>query len=160
MKRTSSGILLALCIFAFAVAGCGGGSGDARLSQSAYKAKLTAILKQVGTAHDDLARGAGQSTQVSQVQAVLRRYATTEERIANEVSKLKPPANAETANAQLARGQHDEAAQIRVLVPVLVKYKTVREAFGYLQTVGHTKGGKEQVAAFAKLKKLGYTSDS
>lgn len=121
---------------------------------------MAAVLKQVGTAHDDLARGAAQATSIAQVQAVLRRYARTEQRIGDDVSKLKAPANAETANAQLARGQHDEAAQIQVLVPVLVKYKTVRDAFAYLQTVGHTKGGREQVAAFAKLKKLGYATSS
>jgi hypothetical protein len=159
MKRISCALLLGVCMLTFAVAGCGGGSSDARLSESAYKTKLAAILKQVGTAHDDLARGAGQSTSISQVQAVLRRYTRTEQRIGDEVSKLKPPANAEAANAQLGRGQRDEAAQIEALLPGLVKYKTVQEAFAYLQTVGHTKGGKEQVAAFAKLKKLGYTSN-
>ena len=157
MKRTSIGILLAFCVFAFAVAACGGSGSDAQLSQSAYKSKLAAILNQVGTAHSGLARGASQSTKISQVQAVLLHYARTEEQIGNELSKLKPPANAEAANAQLAQGLHDESAQIRVLVPGLAKYKTVRDAFAYLQTVGHTKGGREQVAAFAKLKKLGYT---
>jgi len=163
MKRTSSGILLAFCVFAFAVAGCGGSSSsnnDAQLSQSAYKTRLTAILNQVDTAHGQLARGAAQATSIAQVQAVLRGYATREQRIGDELSKLNPPANAEAANAQLAHGERDEAAEIRALLPRLAKYKTVQDAFGYLQTIGHTNGGKEQVAAFAQLKKLGYTSGS
>jgi hypothetical protein len=157
MKMRSSGLFAFCLLLAFAVAGCGGGGG--RLSQAAYKSKLAEISKQVDAAHGGLSRGAHQATTIAEVQAVLRRYAAAEQRISDEVSKLKPPANAEAANAELARGERDDSAEIQALLPKLAKFKTVREAFAYLQTVSH-KGGLEQDAALKKLKKLGYTSGS
>jgi hypothetical protein len=36
----------------------------------------------------------------------------------------------------------------------------VQQAFGFLQRLGHTKGGREEDAALAQLKKLGYTQGS
>jgi hypothetical protein len=36
----------------------------------------------------------------------------------------------------------------------------VQQAFGFLQTVGHTKGGQEGDEALRKLKQLGYTRGS
>lgn len=91
---------------------------------------------------------------------MLRRYGAAEDRIGNEVSKLKAPKNADAANAELARGEHDDAAEIHALLPKLAMFKTVQQAFGYLQKIGHTKGGQEQDEAIAKLKKLGYTTGS
>jgi hypothetical protein len=40
----------------------------------------------------------------------------------------------------------------------LSKFKTVQQAFGYLQKLGHTKGGQEQDEAISNLKKMGYTT--
>ena len=94
------------------------------------------------------------------MQAVLRRFAAAEDRLGDEVSKLKAPSDAEAANAELARGEHDDAAEIRALLPKLSRYKTVQQAFGFLQRLGHTKGGREEDAALAQLKKLGYTQGS
>lgn len=77
-----------------------------------------------------------------------------------EVSKLSAPADAEAADAELARGEHDDATEIRALLPKLAKFKSVQQAFGYLQRLGHTKGGQEEDEALAKLKSLGYTRGS
>ena len=46
------------------------------------------------------------------------------------------------------------------MLPQLSKFHSVQQAFGYLQRIGHTKGGREEDAAIAMLKKLGYTSGS
>lgn len=163
MKRVSTGLLLALCTLAFAVAGCGGsrgGNSDEQLSKAAYKAKLTEISKQVDSAHAALSRGARSATTVAGVQAALHRYAAAEQRIGDEVSELNVPANAKKANAELARGWHDDSAEIQALIPKLVKFKSLRETFSFLQSLGHTKGGDEQSAALQKLQQLGYTSTS
>ena len=148
---------LVLCALAVVVAGCGGGSGN---SKAAYRSDLAKISKEAGTAHQRIEQGAPQAATVAQVQALLRRFAADEDRIGNEVSKLKPPKDAAAANAELARGQHDDANEIRAILPKLAKYKSVQQAFGFLQTVGNTKGGREGDEAVAKLKKLGYTSGS
>lgn len=148
---------LALCVLAIGVAGCGGGSGD---SKAAYKSDLAKISKDAGKAHQSLEQGAPQATTVTQVQTLLQRFATDEDKVGDEVSKLKPPKDAAAANAELARGQHYDATEIRAVVPKLAKYKSVRQAFGYLQKLGHTKGGRETDQAIATLKRLGYTSGS
>lgn len=62
---------------------------------------------------------------------------------ANEVSKLKAPQNAEAA-----------------VLPKLARFKSVQQAFGYLQQLGSMKGGREQDQAISQLKKLGHTSGS
>jgi hypothetical protein len=163
MTRISGALLLALCVFAFAVAGCGGGSSGGstqQLSKAQYKAKLAAISKEVDSAHGDLSSGAKKAVTVSDVQAVLNRYAATEQRIGDEISNLNPPANATAANTQLAKGWHDDSAEIKAIVPKLAKLKSAAEAFAYLQSLPHTKGGAEQDAAIQKLQKLGYTSGS
>jgi hypothetical protein len=156
MKRVCG--FLAVCGLAAGIAGCGGGSG--RLSSSDYKAELAKISKQSDAAHAAVEQGAPKATTVAQVQTVLRRFAGSEDRIGDEVSKLKPPANAAAANAELARGEHDDASEIRAVLPKLAKFKSVQQAFGYLQQLGSTKGGHEEDQAIGELKKLGYTSGS
>jgi hypothetical protein len=162
MKRGSGGVrgfaCPAVCVLGVALAGCGGGSD--RLSKPAYRAKLAAISKKVDTAHGALEQGAPKAKTVAQVQTLLRRYATAEERLGDQVSALKAPKDAESANAELARGEHDDAAQIRRLLPKLSSFKSVQQAFGFLQRLGGTKGGHEQDHAIAELKRLGYTSGS
>jgi hypothetical protein len=160
----SAPIFLALCVLVLGLAGCGGGSGNTstsdRLSAAAYKAQLAKISKQADAAHGAVDRGAPSAKTVAQVQTLLRHYGAAEARIGAEVSKLKAPSNAAAANAELARGERDDAAEIQALLPKLAKFKTVQQAFAYLQKLGHTKGGQEQDNAISKLKKLGYTTGS
>ena len=162
MKRILIGLVLALCVVA--VAGCGGGGGGSnggtQLSKAQYKAKLKAISKEVDSAHGDLSRGAKQAVTVADVQSVLDKYAATEKKFGDEVSNLNPPANAKAANALLARGWYDDSAEIKAVVPKLAKLHSAAEAFAYLQSIPHTKGGSEQDRAVQKLHKLGYTSGS
>jgi hypothetical protein len=162
MKRVSTGLFLGLCVFAFAVAGCGGGGagGGDQLSKAQYKAKLETIAKEVNTVHGDLSRGAKQAVTVADVQSVLNRYAADEQRLGDEISKLNPPSDAAAANTKLAKGWHDDSDEIKTLVPKLAKLKSAAEAFAFLQSIPHAKGGNEQDAALQKLRKLGYTSGS
>lgn len=168
MKRVWTGRIgapiLLFCVLALGLAGCGssGASGSAnnRLSAAAYKAQLAKISKRSDAAHGAIERGAPSAKTVAQVQTLLRHYGTAEARIGAEVSKLKAPKNAEAANAELARGERDDATEIQALLPKLAKFKTVQQAFAYLQKLGHTKGGQEQDEAISKLKKLGYTTGS
>jgi len=157
-RGVSALLVLVLCALAVGVAGCGGGSD--RLSAAAYKAQLAKISKQADAAHGAVDRGAPAAKTVAQVQALLRRYGNAEARIGDEVSKLKAPKNAEAANSELARGEHDDATEIQALLPRLAKFKTVQQAFAYLQKLGHTKGGQEQDEAISKLKNMGYTTGS
>lgn len=158
MKRGWSDAALGALVIC--VAGCGGGSSNERLSSAEYKQKLAKISKQSDAAHAAVEQGAPSAKTVAQVQALLRRFAGSEDRIGNEVSKLKTPQNAEAANAELARGERDDAAEIRAVLPKLAKFKSVQQAFGYLQQLGSTKGGREQDQAISQLKKLGYTGGS
>jgi hypothetical protein len=158
MMRVWFSIFLSLAL-AVCVAGCGG-SGSGRLSSDDYKAELAKISKQSDAAHAAVEQRAPKATTVAQVQAVLRGFAGAEDRIGDEVSKLKAPTNAAAANAELARGEHDDAAEIRAVLPKLARFKSVQQAFGYLQQLGSTKGGHEQDQAIGELKKLGYTSGS
>ncbi len=135
-------------------------AGGGQLTRAQYKSKLADISKQADSAHGDLSQGAKQAVTVADVQSVLNRYAAAEQRLGDEISKLKPPANAVAANAELARGWHDDSAEIKALVPKLDKFKSAAEAFAFLQSIPHTKGGTEQDAAVQKLTKLGYTSGS
>ena len=149
--------LAALCSVALVVAGCGGSGG---VSKDEYRSELTKISKESGKAHQALEQGAPLAKSVAQVQKLLRDFAVAEDKIGDEVSNLKVPDDAKDANAELAKAQHDDAAEIRAILPKLDKFKSVQQAFGFLQRLGSSKGGREGDEAIAKLKKLGYTSGS
>ena len=151
-------ILFVSCSLALAVAGCGGGGGNG-VSKAEYRSELAKISKQAGAAHQAVELGAPQAATVAQVEALLRQFAAAEDRIGDEVSKLRVPQDARAANAELARAQHDDAAEIRAMLPKLARFKSVHQAFGFLQSLGHTKGGQEGAAALRQLQQLGYTSN-
>jgi hypothetical protein len=140
------------------LAACGGAGNG--VSKAEYRRELVKISKEAGTAHAAVERDAPTATTIAQLQAVLGRFASAEDRIGDDVSKLKVPADAKAANAELARGQHDDATEIRALLPKLAKYKSVQQAFTALQRLSSSKGGREGDEALAKLKQLGYTSGS
>jgi hypothetical protein len=147
---------LVCCSLAVGLAGCGGSGGNG-VSKAEYQSELAKISTQAGAAHQAVEQGAPQAATVAQLQTLLRQFASAEQRIGDEVANLKVPSDAKAANAELAKGQHDDAAEIRAVLPQLAKYKTVHQAFGLLERLGSTKGGREGAAALAELKQLGYT---
>jgi hypothetical protein len=139
------------------VAGCGGGG---RLSKSDYKAKLAAISHEADRAQAGVEQGL-KATTVPALQARLVAFATASKRIGDEVGKLKAPKDAESANAELAQGEHDTAQATEAAAAGIAKLKTPKAAITYLQTqLGNAKGGRELDDALTKLKQLGYTTGS
>ena len=154
-------ISLALCSLAVGVAGCGGGGGNggtSTVSKAEYQSELKKVSQEAGAAHGAVEAAAPQARTIAQVQAVLRRYATAEDKLGSDISNLKVPSDARSANAELAQAQHDDASAIRTILPKLAKFKSVQQAIAYLQSVGNTKGGQEGNDALTQLKKLGYTA--
>jgi hypothetical protein len=163
------GSLVAVAVMvacASVLAGCGGSGGSSsstsssRLSRAAYRSRLAKVAREAGAAQGAVQKAASRAKSVEDVETALRSFAAAYDRLGNEVAALKAPQDAAAANAELAKGEHDDAAETRAVVPKLSKFKTVQQAFGYLQQLGHTKGGAEQDKALATLKKLGYTTGS
>ena len=151
-RKCSVGMLLAvaLCV----LAGCG---GDGRLSKDAYRAALAKVGKATKTAERASQRDGRSAKTVPDFVAVMRRFADSESKLGDEVAGLKPPADAEAANNELAKGEHDEAMEIRALLPKIEKFTTIQQVLAYLNRFGQTQGIKEQDEALSKLQQLGYT---
>jgi hypothetical protein len=133
--------------------GCGGSS---RLSASDYRAQLATISKQADKAQGEVERGL-RSTSVPQLTRVFTRFAAVENRVGDEVAALKPPKDAESANAQLAQGEHDLATAVRALVGRISKMPDAKAALAFVQKNGPTRAGHEIDQALTQLKNLGYT---
>ena len=151
MKRFSL-IALTAVFGCFVLAACGSG----RLSKTDYRSQLGVILKSSTLAHSSLSLAGATAQTVPQLQTHLRRFASAQDRLGDEVSALKPPKDAEAANTELVQGAHHDAAEVRKLIPKLSKFSNVRQALHFLNGVGHTKGGQQLDKATSKLRKLGY----
>src|SRR5438876_5658606 len=119
---------IALVSVGFLLAGCGGSS---HLSGSAYRSRLAALGKEADKAHANVDK-LGSAKTVAEIQAGLKAFAAAEDRLADKVSSLKAPKDAEAANAELARGLHDTAYEIRAVLPKLAKFTSPKAAFGFL----------------------------
>lgn len=149
--------VLALCALVLGVSGCG---GSGRLSKSAYHAALMKIARESDAAHQSVERKELASTTPAEAVSVLRSFAATEDKLGDELGKLQAPSDAVAANAEFAKGEHDDASEIRALLPKLSSFGTVGDLFSYLKSIPQPKGGREQDAAISKLQELGYTSGS
>lgn len=157
MRAVRSGALLTAALATAVVAGCGGGSS--RLSKSDYRTKLTAISHEAQQAQNDVAKGLGASS-IDELHGRLIRFADASQRLGDEIANVKPPKDAEAANTELARGEHDTAHEVRTAAAAIQKLKTPQAAFRYLQKLSNLKGGHELDDALRKLKRLGYTTGS
>jgi hypothetical protein len=147
----------ALALLVALVAGCGGSN---RLSQSAYRARLATIGREANSAQAAVEQGL-HAKSVAELRRRLSSFAGATQKLGDEVAALKPPKNAEAANALLARGEHDTASATRAVLPHLAKLKSVKAALSLLnKSQGNAKGGRELDQALAELKKLGYTKGS
>lgn len=141
------------------VAGCGSGGGG-RLSASAYRSRLAQISHKADKAQSQVEQGLHAKT-VGALRARLSAFAASSQQLGDEVAALKPPKNAEVANAELARGEHDTANATRAVLPKLASMTSVKAALAFLQrSQGNAKGGHELDDALTKLKQLGYTKGS
>ena len=135
--------------------GGGSGGGSSRLSASAYRTHLNTLGKEADTAQRAVEKGFRASS-VPQLVAVLTAFAAAEKRMGDEVAALKPPKDAETANAELANGQHDTASEVQALLPKIKQMPSAKIAIAYLNKKPSPKGGREIDKGLAELKKLGY----
>jgi hypothetical protein len=149
--------LLAAALATIALAGCGGGGGGGSLSKSDYRAKLQAIGHEAQQAQTDVQKGLSAKT-VPELHARLLAFAATSQHLGDEVAALKPPKDAEAANAELANGEHDSATAIRAAAAAIQNLKTPQAVIAYLQkSLSNAKGAHELDDALTKLKKMGYT---
>jgi hypothetical protein len=145
--------VIALALLCVIVAGCGGGG---RLSRSEYHARLAALANESNAAQAN-AQQLFEAESVGDLQSRLRQFADAEDRIGDKVDDLKPPKDAEAANAELARGFHDTASEIRDVVPGLSKFSLPAFAIRSLRgSLANSNGSREVADGLAKLKKLGY----
>jgi hypothetical protein len=155
MNTRTTALALTL-VFATALAACG--SGDKRLSATEYKTKLAALDKQDSKAHANV-DGLPHAKSVTQMTAGLTAFAAAEQRLGRQVASLKPPKNAEQANAALAKAFRDSAADMQHVKAAIANAKTPQQA---LQTIGKLgpkmTGGPELDSALGQLKKLGYAN--
>jgi hypothetical protein len=148
----------ALALVCALLPGCGG--NGSRLSRSAYSARLATLGNEANKAQGDV-ENALHAKSVSEIEARLKAFAADDDRLGDEVSRLKPPKDAEAANAELARGEHDTAAAVRSVLPRVAKFTSPKAAIAFLsKSVGNAKGAHELDHALSQLKKLGYTKGS
>jgi hypothetical protein len=140
---------------AVALSACGG-SSDGRLSSSAYKQRLSALDRQDAKVHAKV-DGLPHAKSVAQMKAGLAAFAAGEARIGGQVAALKPPKDAQTANAALAKAFSDSATEMKRVQEAIAIAKTPKQALAILGKLGsQLQGGKELDSALAQLKKLGY----
>ncbi|HLX21186.1 MAG TPA: hypothetical protein VKR23_13640 [Gaiellaceae bacterium] len=138
-------------------AGCGGSS---RLSPNQYRVRLGMVARQADQAQSQVEEASSAKT-VIEIQTRLRRFATAEQQLGDEVATLKPPTNAERANGELARGEHDTASEVRALLPQVGRLKSVKATMALLdRALGNANGAREIDHALAELKQAGYTKGS
>jgi hypothetical protein len=153
-------LLPAVLAASIALAGCGGGGGGGNLSRSEYRAKLAALSHEAAQAQATIQQGLTVKT-VAGLHARLLAFAAASQRLGDEVAAIKAPENAQAANAELARGEHDSAKATRTAAAGIAKMKTTRQAIAYLQrSLGNAQGARELQDSLNKLKTLGYTSGS
>ena len=135
--------------------GCGGGSN--RLSAKDYRSRLATIGQEANKAQADVEKGL-HATSVADLGGILENFADADQRLGDEVSALKPPKDAEAANAELAQGEHDLADEARSAAVALANIKTPKAALALLNTrLQGAKGAQELDHGLTELKKKGYT---
>jgi hypothetical protein len=134
--------------------GCGGSD---RLSAKDYRARLTKLVvgKQQGHVDVDLKK-LRKAKSGAAIRDGLVTLGSVHDLFAGEVAKLKPPRDAENANALLARGARDLTLRINEIASELRVTKSPNAARKRLDTLRNSPGVAEETRALNQLKKLGY----
>jgi hypothetical protein len=151
--------LLSLLFGASLSAAACGGSG--RLSKDEYRSKLKALDAKVSKGEAAVRSAITPTATVAQIRAALNRFADVDKQVGDEVAKLKPPKEAEDANALLARGFRDLATETKGVAAKLSSVKSPAAALALVQRAGTSfQGAKELDQAVSELKKLGLSAGS
>jgi hypothetical protein len=140
------------------VVGCG---GSGRLSHDAYRGRLAAMSSRITVAQTRSQNVVTGARSVAEIRSALRDVAEVYDRVGDTAAQLKPPKDAEAANALYARGAHDLAAEIRAVLPRLAKLGSPSAALALLQReLGNARGAHELGRAVSQLKRKGYVVSS
>ena len=154
-----------LVVLLLAACGSSGGSNSTttqppRLTEALYRAQVAIVKREAAKAQSDVSQGL-QAKSVPELKQRIDAFAAATQRIADRLTALNPPQNAEAANAKMAQGFHDISAGTRAASAKIAKLKSVGIAIAYLEhSKGPVKGSREVTKALAKLQKLGYTTDA
>ena len=151
------------------LAACGSSGGSTsttttqqkqRLTAALYRAQIAIVKREAAKAQSDVSQGL-QAKSVPELKQRIDAFAAATQRIADRLTALNPPQNAEAANAQLAQGLQDIAAGTRGASAKIANLKSVGAAIAYIEhSNGPAKGSREVSKALATLQKLGYTTDA
>ncbi len=127
------------------------------LSGTAYSLALNAISASEDQAHRQL-ESVLKAKSVTKIRELLLTFADDQENAVQRLLQLQPPADAASAQAQLAKALTDLSTAIRALAGQVANAKTVKQALTFVQfDEGASKAGDAVDAALNELKKLGYT---
>jgi hypothetical protein len=137
-----------------------GGATPASVSAAAYRTALHRVALEENAAQHKV-QAAFHARTVSQVRTALATFSVDQRHAAQQIAAVSPPANAVTANAELARAFNDNAVAINAILKRIARAKNVKQALGIVQNDQQAQRvGHEIDTALNKLRKLGYTSGS
>jgi hypothetical protein len=148
-------LLPVLLLAALLLSDCGSG----RLSAADYRSRISNINQDLTNSTAAIQSAAAPRYTVTHIRSALRRFADNVQRIGDDLVSLKPPKRAEAANALMARGAHDFAAETRATEKKLRSVSDHHRAVVLLQKDLHNpKGAQELSRAFQELHRLGFFS--
>jgi hypothetical protein len=154
MVRVALVLGLVVVLSELGLAACGGSD---RLSAKDYRARLAELVvtRQQGHVDADLKK-LRKAKSGAAIRDGLITLGDEHELFAGEVTKLKPPKDAENANALLAHGARDLTLHIREVASGLRVTKSPETAAKGLDVLRKGPGVAEETRALSELKKLGY----
>jgi mono/diheme cytochrome c family protein len=131
---------IVLCSAALAaVAGCGGGSSDDRLSKEEYLQEFTSIGDDLESSFDELANADVDTNDFEQVADLADQLGTSLEELAGRVDALSPPEEVEESHDKLVAGLEEFAAWAHELADK-VRTAPASELVDLLEEFGLTGG--------------------
>jgi hypothetical protein len=131
-----------------------------RLSATSYRAALHQVARKESAAQHKV-QAAFSAHTVGDIRSALASFASDQRQVAARLQALHPPADAITANAQLASAFSENAMALQKLLTQLAGVSSVKRALSIVQNdKGGQSTGQRIDAALSALHKLGYTAGS